>query len=122
MLVSKNAKICVTPNANAKFALPPTPTPKASRWNIGSVGSPTQNSHFGHVHFMFFVLISFALGGQREPSFQWNMGFRVLSTLISPAMTPRIFCVKTLPSCIDVLLVLFYNLNGGVDIWRAIYM
>ena len=36
---------------------------------------PTQNSGVGHVHFMFFVLISFALASQREPSFQWNMGF-----------------------------------------------
>ena len=31
----------------------------------------------GHVHFMFFVLISFAFGSQSEPSFQWNMGFTV---------------------------------------------
>ena len=35
--------------------------PNASQWNIGSVGSPTQNFRIGHVHFMFFVLISFAL-------------------------------------------------------------
>ena len=34
MLVSKNAKICVTPNA--------------SQWNIGRIGSPTQNSRVGH--------------------------------------------------------------------------
>ena len=31
----------------------------------------------GHVHFMFFMLISFALGSQSKPSFQWNMGFNV---------------------------------------------
>ena len=36
-----------------------------------------QNSGVGHVHFMFFVLISFALGSRREPSFQWNMGFKL---------------------------------------------
>ena len=30
----------------------------------------------GHVHFMLFVLISFALGTQREPSLQWNMGLK----------------------------------------------
>ena len=39
---------------------------------------PTQNSGVGHVHFMFFVLIPFVLGSQREPSFQWNMGLRVV--------------------------------------------
>ena len=37
----------------------------------------TQNSGAGHVHLMFFVLISFALGSQRQPSFQWNMGLIV---------------------------------------------
>ena len=35
---------------------------------------PMQNSGVGHVHFMFFVLISFALGSQRKQKFQWNMG------------------------------------------------
>ena len=54
MLVSNNAKICITP----------TPTPNASRWNIGGVASPMRG--VGHVHFMFFVLISFALGTQRK--------------------------------------------------------
>ena len=61
MLVSKNAKIC-------KFK---TPTPIGNRWNIGRVGSPTQNSRVGHVHLIFLVSISFALG----PVFQWNMSF-----------------------------------------------
>ena len=28
----------------------------------------------GHVHFIFFVYISFASGSQREPHFQWNIG------------------------------------------------
>ena len=74
MLVSKNSKICVTPTQKVKFALPPTPTPNASRWNIDGVGSPTQNSRVGHVDFMLFGSISFALGSQREPSIQWNMG------------------------------------------------
>ena len=75
MLVCKNAKICVTPTRNIKFGLPPTQTPNASQWNIVWVGSPGIGSHVGHVHFMFFVLISFAFGSQRKPSFQWNMGF-----------------------------------------------
>ena len=57
-------KICVTPMQ----------TPNVNRWNIGHIGTPTQNSHIGHVYFMLFVLISFEFGNQREPSLQWNMG------------------------------------------------
>ena len=45
----------------------------------GIVGSLTQTFRVGHVHFMLFVLISFVLGTQREPSLQWNMGWRVYS-------------------------------------------
>ena len=74
MLVPKNAKICVTPKANANICI----TPNASRCNIGGVGSPTPGAGVGHVHFMFFVLISFEVGSQREPSFQWNMGLRTI--------------------------------------------
>ena len=73
MLVSKNANICVTPNENAKICA----TPNASQWNIGCVGSPCVGARVGHVHFMLFVSISFALGSQRERSFQWNMSLRV---------------------------------------------
>ena len=72
MLVSKNAKICVTPNANVKFCV----TPNANKWNIGRVGSPTQNSRVGHVDFMLFVSLSLALGSQRKHNFQWNMGLK----------------------------------------------
>ena len=43
-----------------KFALAPTPNPDASQWNIGGVGSSAIGAGVGHVHFMFFVLISFA--------------------------------------------------------------
>ena len=57
-----------------KFALAPTPTPDASQWNIGGVGPSGFGADVGHVHFMFFVLISFAFCSQRKPSFQWNMG------------------------------------------------
>ena len=75
MLVSKNAKIWVTPNANAKICVTPNANPQRSRWNIGCVGSSMQNSHVGHVDFMLFVIISFALVTQCEPILQWNMGF-----------------------------------------------
>ena len=56
------------------FAFYPTPTPDASQWNIGGVGPSGVGAGVGHVHFMFFVLISFAFCSQRKPSFQWNMG------------------------------------------------
>ena len=36
-----------------KFALAPTPTPDASQWNIGGVGS----SGVGHVYFMYISCI-----------------------------------------------------------------
>ena len=51
--------------------------PNTSQWNVGCVWSPTQNFHIGHVHFMLFVLISFALVTQHEPSLQWNIGLKV---------------------------------------------
>ena len=34
-----------------------TRNPNASQWNIGYVGSKTQNSCVGHVHFFFFFFI-----------------------------------------------------------------
>ena len=40
---------------NLKFALPPKPTPDASQWNIGGVGSQMQISCVGHLHFIFCV-------------------------------------------------------------------
>ena len=61
-----NPLICVLPDAKPKRK----PVEYRLRW------VPTQNSGVGHVHFIFFVLISFALGSQREPNFQWNMGLR----------------------------------------------
>ena len=54
--------------------------PNGSRWNIGRVGSTRVGAYVLHVHFIFYVLVLFALGSQREPSFQWNMG---LSATIS---------------------------------------
>ena len=41
-------------------------------------GYQMQNLRIGHVHFMLSVSISFVLGSQRKPSFQWNMGLKVL--------------------------------------------
>ena len=77
MLVSRNVK---TPDAKPKICVTPTQNPNASQWNIGCVGYQTQHFRVGHVHFMFFVLISFAFVSQRKPSFQWNMGLRPMFT------------------------------------------
>ena len=54
------------------------------QWNIGCVGYQTQNLCLGHVHFMLFVSISFALGGQRKHNFQWNMGLRPVAGIAWP--------------------------------------
>ena len=62
-----------------------TPTPDASQWNIGCVGSLALGLCVGHVHFIFFVLISFALGSRRKPSFQWNMGLTFGGEIHFPA-------------------------------------
>ena len=71
-----NAKICVSPKQNLKFALAPMPTPDACQWNIGGVGPSGVGAGV-----MFFVLISFAFCSQLKPSFQWNMGFTVILPL-----------------------------------------
>ena len=67
------------PDANPKICVTPTPTFDASQWNIGSVGSLALGLCIGHVHFIFFVLISFASDTRRKPVFQWNMGFSIVS-------------------------------------------
>ena len=69
----KTLKFLLPPTQIIKFALPPMRNPNVSQWNIGCIGSQTQISGIGHVHLIFLVSISFALG----PVFQWNMGFTV---------------------------------------------
>ena len=58
----------VLPDAEPKSYVLPDTNPDASQWNIGGVG---------HVHFMLFMSISFALGTQCKLVFQWNMGLTV---------------------------------------------
>ena len=70
MLVSENANICVSPEAKPQRQ----PVEYRLRW-VPGVGSMVR-----HVHFIFFVLISFALGSRRKRSFQWNMGLTFDST------------------------------------------
>ena len=63
MLVSINAKICLTPQRET-CAFPPTQTRNANQWNVGCVGSPTQNLGVGHVH-LIFVYVYFIRVGSR---------------------------------------------------------
>ena len=72
MLVSKKAKVWLPPTLMLKFALPPTRNSNASQWNIGCIGSPGIGAHVGHVHFILFVSILFALGS-REHSYGGNL-------------------------------------------------
>ena len=74
----KTLKFVLPQTQILKFALAQRKNPNTSQWNIGCVGYQTQNFRVGHVHFMFFVLISFAFGSQHKPSFQWNMGFNCI--------------------------------------------
>ena len=65
------------PTQTLKIAFYPRRKSKRKPVEYRLLGVPTQNSGVGHVHFMFFVLISFAFSSQHKPSFQWNMGLRV---------------------------------------------
>ena len=67
MLVSKNP---CGPNAKPDRPSTKPGKPNASRWDIACIGS----LDVGHVHFMLFVAIIFALGTQHKPVFGWNMG------------------------------------------------
>ena len=62
-------KFALPPTPNLNCALPPTPTPDASQWNIGGVGPSGVGAGVGHVQFRLFVSISFAFGSQRKRSF-----------------------------------------------------
>ena len=49
---------------NLIFALPPTPTPDTSQWNIGGGRAPGVGAGVRLVHFKFFASILFAFGSQ----------------------------------------------------------
>ena len=61
---------------DANLLLHPMQNPNASQWNIGRVGFQTQNTCVGHVHFILFVSILFALGSQRKHSFSVEYGLK----------------------------------------------
>ena len=71
MLVSKNAKICVTLNENFKIcvSLNAKPQRKSVEYKLRWVPNANFLRWPGHVHFILFVLISFVLASQREPYF-----------------------------------------------------
>ena len=64
---------------DANFLRHPTQNPNASQWNICCVGFQMQNSCIGHVHFILFVSISYALGSQRKHSFSVEYGLMILN-------------------------------------------
>ena len=66
---------------DANFSRHLTQNPQRETVEYRFCGLQTQNSCVGHVHFMLFVSISFAFGGQRKHSFQWNMGLSLCSLL-----------------------------------------
>ena len=67
----KMLKFALPPTRDIKFAFPPTQTPNGNQWNIGCGCKIFALA----MCISFLLLISFVLGSQRKPSFQWNMGF-----------------------------------------------
>ena len=67
----KTFKFALPPTRMLKFALPPT-----------------------HVYFMLFVSISFALGTQRKPVFEWNMGLIIYQLGISRLQSDTVSLTK----------------------------
>ena len=84
------------PEAKSKICV----TQRKSQLNIGCVGYQTQNFRVGHVHLMFFVLISFAFGSQRKPSFQWNMGLSLPYIQSDTPTNTSFLCNEQLCQCI----------------------
>ena len=69
--------ICVLAHAKPKICVLADAKPKRKPVEYRLRWVPTQNSGVDHVHFMFFVLISFVLGSRHKRSFQWNMGLKL---------------------------------------------
>ena len=70
MLVSKNAKICVTPDAIPKICV--TPNLKPQRESVVALGPQRKVFALAMYISFIFVSISFAFG----PVSQWNMDLR----------------------------------------------
>ena len=80
MLVSKNARICFTPNAKPKICVTPTRNPNASQWNIGCVGSSGGGACVGHVHFRLLCQFHLRLPMQT----QFGVSQRIVVKLVLP--------------------------------------
>ena len=76
MLVSENAKICITPNTKLKICVSPNANPQREPVEDSSCWVTKGRVRVGHVDLMSFTSYSLALGTQREPSFQWSIGFK----------------------------------------------
>ena len=62
-----NSLICVLPDAKPKFCILPHAKPKRKPVEYRLRWVPMQNSGVGHIHFMFFVYISFTFGANANP-------------------------------------------------------
>ena len=51
------------------------------QWNIGCLGSLALGLCVGHVHFIFFVLISFAFCSRRKPVFSVEYGLNIVFSI-----------------------------------------
>ena len=79
MLVSKNTKICLTPNAKHKICVSPNANPqrKSMEYRLGWVANAKFQCNIGrvaHVHFIFVYVDFIRVLG---PIFRWNMGLRI---------------------------------------------
>ena len=61
------------PTPNLKLVLPNAKLKRKSVKFTGCVGSQTQISRIGHVHFMFFCVDFICVGYPTQTRFQWNM-------------------------------------------------
>ena len=75
----------VTPNAK----------PNSSWWNIACVGSPSVGARVGHVHFVLFMSISFALGSQHKPQCWVNTGSSFVKIICKTNQCKSLYLLTT---------------------------
>ena len=97
----------------------PNANPNASQWNIVCIGSPRSRSRTGHVHFIFVVSISFALGSQ----FPVEYGLNSLSKLQENGSFHRSVWQGLMLKCPDYLIRewLQWGLNPQPPDYQALY-
>ena len=110
MLISKNAKICVTPDAKPKICVSPNAKPQRKSVEYRLRWVP--NANFSPWACTFHILCRFHLCW--IPHFQWNMGFSICNT-------KRLCCVEetnakcyipltfALPLCYPHIKPIFYQ-------------